>query len=258
MTSFIVREMLSKSLYELFKNGESRFLIQVPFVDKNGEPLPDEDCEHINIVKATKELLEAGASPLYYVRDVESFLLPNIIQSVESGSGFSDETKSEVIKLLIENISENELRGLLPEHSNMLLKQMLYHENELNNLIAKGLTFKQDIDNRYGEKAIEIKALLNGNNTFFLKIAEHSMNLDFDLVYQENQTNETTLKKEIEKLKVKLNNLPTDNEKQEWYENQKIEGQKTTIEFLEKWILKKKIESKEGNSNQSKNQKFKI
>lgn len=255
--TILVRHMLSKSLYKLFKEGEFRFLIQVPFVNKEGIPLFDEEVDYVNIVDATKELLEAGASPLYYVTDIESFLLPSIIQYVESGSGFSDDVKTKVVALLIENISEKELSGLLPVHGNLLFKQMLNYENELNTLTSKGLQFKQNTENRHGEKPIEIKALWNGDYTFFTKLAQNSTKLDFDLIYVDYK--ETTLRKEIVKINEKINSFDISSvEDFADFEKEKNDNRKKTVELLEKWMLKNKIEQKSQNITTTKNTRLKI
>lgn len=254
--TMLVRHILSKSLYELFKEGEPKFLIQVPFVDKEGIPLFDEEVDYVNIVDATKELLEAGASPLYYVTDIESFLLPSIIQYLESGSGFSDDVKIKVVDLLMENISEKELSGLLPVHSNLLFKQMLHYENELNTLMSKGLQFKQDTESRYGEKPIEIKSLMNGDYTFFTKLAQNSTKLDFDLIYIDYK--ETTLRKEMVKINEKINNFTISSaEDFPDFEKEKNDNRKKTVELLEKWMLKNKIEQNSQNIT-TKNTRLKI
>ena len=254
--TILIRHMLSKSLYELFKEGEYRFLIQVPFVNKEGVPLFDEEVDYVNIVDATKELLNAGASPLYYVTDIESFLLPSIIQYVESGSGFSDDVKKKVVDSLMENISEKELSGLLPVHGNLLFKQMLHYENELNTLTSKGLQFKQDSESRHGEKPIEIKALLNGDYTFFTKLAQNSTKLYFDLIYVRYE--ETTLREEIVKINEKIKIFEISSvEYSPNFEKEKNDNRKKTVELLEKWMLKNKMEQKSQNIT-TKNTRLKI
>ena len=106
MSKFL-RHMLSEKLYEKFKDignnktywskydNENKFRYQVPFVDKEGNTLPDEDCEDISITKGIKELLEAGASPLFYVVDNESFLLPYCLRKLED-SIFHDKEKKDI------------------------------------------------------------------------------------------------------------------------------------------------------------------
>lgn len=257
MNNFIVREMLSKSLYELFKQGEPRFLCQVPFVNKEGIPLDDEDVEYVNIEDATKDILEAGASPLYYITEAEKFLLPNILQRIENGSGFSEEKINKISQLLIDNISENELKGLLPTHSNMLIKQMLPYEKQLDQLLKKGLQFKQDTNNHYGEDAIEITALKKGSVDFFINLAQNSVSLDFELIYNKEHYNETTLQKEMDKIKEKITLKEADILIDDRYKRQEHENQKETLYLLEKWKLKNKVENI-NKSDKIKENKFKI
>ena len=59
---------------------------------------------------------------------------------------------------------------------------MLYIDG-LDILLSKGLQFKQDIENRYGEDAIEVKAIKRKNTLFFKQLIKQGCNLDFDLVY---------------------------------------------------------------------------
>ena len=249
----LIRESLSKSLFKYFNDGDDRITYQVPFVDKDGNHLPDEDIEYINIINATKELLDGGASPLYYITDRECFLITAIIKTLD-GTGFSEKTKTEIPKLLLEYISEVELNGILPEHGNLLIKETLYDENTLLQLINKGLTFKQDLDNRYGNTAIEIEELNRGNYKFFETIIKYNMKLDFNLVYQKNEYNETTLKNELEKLKEKVINIEiklkekySDNVFENNYELEKYQSKKETIKLLEKWNLKNNLENLEHN-----------
>lgn len=258
--SMIVREALSLTLYKLVKDGESKILVQVPFVNKEGEPLPDEDAEYTDIVKSTQELLEAGASPLYYVKDCESFLLPIVIQQIESSSGFSEETREKVIHLLMSQITEKELKGLLPEHSNLLFKQMLYHEKYLDELISRGLEFKQDIDNRYGNESVEVEAIKSGHITLFLKIAQNNMELDFDILYNKDRYNETSLAKVLEEIKEKVNNFkePESEGYGNNYQEQRNELRKELIKMLDKWILKNKIENSIEKNDKRKGTKLKI
>lgn len=258
--SMVVREALSLALYKLVKDGESRILVQVPFVNKEGEALPDEDAEYTDIIKSTQELLEAGASPLYYVKDCESFLLPSIIQNIESSSGFSEETREKVIHLLMNQITEKELQGLLPEHSNLLFKQMLYHEKYLDELISKGLEFKQDIDNRYGNDSVEVEAIKLGHTTLFLKIAQNSMELDFEILYNKDRYNETSLTKVLEEIKEKVANFsePESEEHGMSYQAQRNEQRKELIKMLDKWILKNKMQNNIQKTDAIKETKFKI
>lgn len=242
--SFIVREALSKELYQLFKKGEARFLCQVPFVDKEGNSLPDEDAEYMNITQAVKEMLEAGASPLYYIKDTENFLLPTILNEMRGSSAFSEEVKKEITDLLLNSMNTKELNGLLPTHANMLMKQMLYYDDELNQLFLKGLEFKQDIDNHYADEPMEIAAIRKGQTDFFIKLAQNSVQLDFDLIYQKDNYNETSLRKELERLKTKIEEFKIpESEYDKKYEIMKNENRKETLNLLEKWLLKNKVET---------------
>lgn len=242
--SIIVRQALSDSLYLLFKKNESKLLCQVPFADKEGNPLPDEDVEYVTIIEVTKDLLNAGASAIYYVRDEEKFLLPAILSEMSYSSGFSEETKNEVTQILLDSLNEKELSGLIPAHSNMLIQQMLPYEEELNKLLMKGLNFQQDINNHYGSDAIEITAVKRANVNFFLKLAQNSVTLDFEKIYHEGSYNETSLINEVNKLKEKISNFKLDSaEDNQVYETQKNENRKETVTLLEKWILKNKVES---------------
>ena len=242
--SIIVRQALSDSLYSLFKKNESRILCQVPFSDKQGNPLSDEDVEYVTIIEVTKDLLNAGASAIYYVRDEEKFLFPALLSEMSYSSGFSEETKEIVTKILLESINEKELKGLIPVHSNMLIQQMLPYEEELNQLFIKGLSFQQDIDNHYGNDAIEITAVKRANVNFFIKLAQNSVILDFEKIYHEGSYNETSLIIEVNKLKEKISKFKLDSaEDNQVYETQKNENRKETVTLLEKWILKNKVES---------------
>lgn len=258
--SMVVREALSLALYKLIKDGESKVLVQVPFVNKEGEPLPDEDAEYTDIVKSTQELLDGGASPLYYVKDCESFLLPSVIQQIESSSGFSEETREKVIHLLMNQISEKELQGLLPEHSNLLFKQMLYHEKYLDELISRGLEFKQDFDNRYGNDSVEVEAIKSGHTKLFLKIAQNSMELDFEIIYNKDRYNETSLTKVLDEIKEKVAKFSEtgSEENSNSYQAQRNEQRKELIKMLDKWILKNKMQNNIQKTDTTKETKFKI
>lgn len=255
MSKFL-RHMLSEKLYEEFKDignnktywskydNENKFRYQVPFVDKEGSPLPDEDCEDISITKGIKEFLDAGASPLFYVVDNESFLLPYCLKKLEDNI-FHEQEKENIKRLLFDNISSLELENLLPEHSNMLIQQMLYIDG-LDVLLSKGLKFKQDLENRYGEDAIEIKAIKRKDTVFFKKLINQGCNLDFDLIYQKNEYKETTLRKELQKVEKEFKEFIIDNNSD--YRSAHQEEYDRISEFLElmnKWLLKNKIESKE-------------
>lgn len=256
--SIVVREALSKALYELYKSHESKKLVQVPFVDKEGNSLPDEDVEYRDIKTCTEELLDAGASVLYYNVENEYFLLPLLLNDINTRIWNGEIVASELVDLLMDSVSEKELQGLLPEHSNSLIKQMMYSPEQLERLFEKGLTFKQDIDNRYGNDAEEVKAVKNGNVWFFLSIAKNNTRLDFDLLYNKDSYNETTLRSEVEKLKQTIaenTHLEKDTTDPEYNQN---ERRKETVEFLEKYMLKSKFENNVVNRDTTKVAKLKI
>lgn len=240
--SLIIREALSLELYKLIKNGNESHLVQVLFVNKDGEPLVDEEFEYVNVMKAVEELLEAGASPLYFLTDKETFLLPLVINELKDNAVINKKTKEKMIDLLIKNVTTNELKGLLPTHSNLLFKKMLYNEQELDKLISKGLQFKQDIDNINGNDAVEVESISNGDTKLFLKIAQSGMNLDFDLIYNKDKYNETTLKEKLEHIRKIVEesekNTDLNENKYKMFRHQK---RKELINFLDKWILKNKI-----------------
>lgn len=256
--SIVVREALSKALYELYKSHESKKLVQVPFVDKDGNCLPDEDVEYKDIKTCTQELLQAGASVLYYDVGNEYFLLPLLLNDINTRMWNGDIVPSELVDVLINSVSEKELQGLLPEHSNSLIQQMMYNPEQLERLFEKGLKFKQDIDNRYGNDAVEIKAVKNGNLWFFLTIAKNNTRLDFDIAYNKNSYNKTTLRSEVEKLKQTIAeniHLEKDDTDPEYNKN---ERRKETLEFLEKYMIKSKFENNQVNRDTTKVAKLKI
>lgn len=266
MSKFL-RHMLSEKLYEEFKDignnktywskydNENKFRYQVPFVDKEGNTLPDEDCEDISITKGIKELLEAGASPLFYVVDNESFLLPYCLKKLED-SIFHDQEKKDIKELLFDNISRVELENLLPEYSNMLIQQMLYTDG-LDILLSKGLQFKQDIDNRYGEDAIEIKAIKRKNTLFFKQLIKQGCNLDFDLVYQKGEYRETTLRNELQKIEKEFKEFIVDNNSYDRTTHQEeYDRISEFLELMNKWLLKNKIENKDLKKENKKTNKI--
>jgi len=266
MSKFL-RHMLSEKLYEEFKDignnktywskydNENKFRYQVPFVDKEGNTLPDEDCEDISVTKGIKELLEAGASPLFYLIEEESFLLPYCLRKLQDNI-FHDKEKEDIINLLFEHISRTELENLLPEHSNMLIQQMLYVEG-LDNLLNNGLKFKQDLENRYGEDAIEIKAIKRKNTEFFKQLINHGSDLNFDLIYQKGEYKETTLRSELQKIEKEFKEFIVDNN---YYDRSTHQEEYDRIsefsELMNKWLLKNKIESKDFKAENKKTNKI--
>ena len=123
-------------------------------------------------------------------------------------------------------------------------------------MTSKGLQFKQDSESRHGEKPIEIKALLNGDYTFFTKLAQNSTKLYFDLIYVRYE--ETTLREEIVKINEKIKIFEISSvEYSPNFEKEKNDNRKKTVELLEKWMLKNKMEQKSQNIT-TKNTRLKI